>query len=144
MFRDTGDDYVRGNLEALEDDDNIIEDEIEDEAKNEDDVEGDDLIDDMEQDYELRPELDVYENDGLDDQMGSQGPRELSMGERAAIDKQLQQEDRIRQQLAGRRAGAFLQDEEEDDEEMHIQMRQERMRLMREGQPDEPSSSNDM
>ena len=47
--------------EALEDD------YVEDIAQGSDEGEGDDLMDNMEADYDARPELDNYEQDGLDD-----------------------------------------------------------------------------
>jgi DNA replication licensing factor MCM2 len=114
--------------EAMEDD-NIIEDDIQDDVGNsEDEVEGDDLLDNMEQDYEERPELDRYEEDGLDDD----DQNELSLEGRMQVDKRLDQEARMRQ--LGRRPGALMDEEyEEDDEMLQNQIRQERMRMMREG-----------
>jgi len=60
---------MRGNDEASEDDNQYQEDDIQDDdgRNSEDDIEGDDLEDNMEADYEARPELDMYEAQGIDD-----------------------------------------------------------------------------
>ena len=132
--RDRNNENVEGyqpgeEFEALEDD-NVIVDDIQEEGAgdSEDQVEGDDLMDDMEKDYEARPELDNYEMDGLDED----DQQELSMNARMNIDNRLEQEDRLRQ--LGRRPGALMDEEfDEEDEVLHNQIRQERLRMMREG-----------
>jgi hypothetical protein len=57
--------------------DDIHDDADEGQANSEDEIEGDDLMENMEQDYEQRPELDYYEQDGLDD---NNNVEELSYG----------------------------------------------------------------
>ena len=86
----------------------------------------------MEDDYQARPELDQYDEVGIDDQDGHE---ELSMNQRGEINRRLDQEERMRANMQGRRAAALMDDEYEDDENEVInnQMRQERMRMMREG-----------
>ena len=49
-------------------------------------------MDNMEADYDARPELDNYEQDGLDE--GTQ--QELSMDARFEVDRKLEQEERRR------------------------------------------------
>ena len=117
--------------EALEDDD--LGDQQEDLRPSEDDdVDGDDLEENMEDDYQARPELDQYDEVGIDDQ-GEQ--EELSVNQRMEINRRLDQEERMRANMQGRRAAALMDDEFEDDdnEVINNQMRQERMRMMREG-----------
>ena len=54
------------------------------------------------------------------------------MNERMNVDRRLEQEDRLRQ--LGRRPGALMDEEfDEEDEVIHNQIRQERLRMMREG-----------
>ena len=57
------------------------------------------------------------------------------MNQRGEINRRLDQEERMRANMQGRRAAALMDDEYEDDENEVInnQMRQERMRMMREG-----------
>jgi hypothetical protein len=70
--------------------------------------------------------------DGLDED----DQNELSMNQRMNVDKRLEQEDRLRQ--LGRRPGALMDEEfDEDDELLHNQIRQERLRMMREGVVDQ-------
>lgn len=89
-------------------------------------------MDDMERDYEARPELDRYEMDGIDED----DQQELSMNERMNVDRRLDQEERMRQ--LGRRPGALIEEEfDEEDEVLHNQIRQERLRIMREGVVDQ-------
>jgi hypothetical protein len=52
------------------------------------------------------------------------------------VDERLDKEERL--QKLGRRPGALMEDEYDEDEEMlHNQMRQERLRMMREGGVDQ-------
>jgi len=89
---------------------------------------GDDLLEDMEKDYEEKPELDRYESEGLDDE-GDQA--ELGYEQRREVERQLDQEKRLRARKGGR-AGAFLEDEEySENDEIARQMRLERMRAIR-------------
>lgn len=121
------------DFEAIEDD-NVIVDDIQDDrdGDSEDEVEGDDLMDNMEADYEANPVLDNYENVGIDED----DQHELSMNQRMEVDQRLDQQDRL--QKLGRRPGALIDEEyDEDDEMLHNQMRQERLRMMREGGPDQ-------
>lgn len=67
----------------------------------------------MEKDYEARPELDIYEAQGIDDLVGAD---ELSQEGRMEVDRRLDQEERLRQNMQGRRPGALLDDEDEEDE----------------------------
>jgi hypothetical protein len=84
-------------------------------------------MDNMEQDYEERPELDRYDLDQLDDEEQN----ELSMAGRMQVDEQLNREERMHQ--LGRRPGALMDEEDEDDEEILNQMRKDRLKKMREG-----------
>ena len=70
------------NYEAMEDDNAIVDDIQDDLVADSDEGSGDDLMNDMERDYEARPELDIYENEGLDD--GDHN--ELSMNQRMQVD----------------------------------------------------------
>ena len=88
----------------------------------------------MEDDYQARPELDQYDDAGIDD---NRDQEELSMNQRLDIDQRLDQQERMRAAMTGRRAAALMDDEYEDDEEMmNNEMRQERMRMMRESGQD--------
>ena len=113
--------------EAFEDD-NVIVDDIQEEVDgdSEDEVERDDLMDNMEQDYEANPVLDNYEAIGIDedDQI------ELSMNQRMQVDQRLEQEERM--QRVGRRPGALMDEEyDEDDELLHPDVGlRERQRLV--------------
>ena len=82
--------------EALEDNNEEIIDDIGEAGVNDSEEEGDDLLDDMEKDYEERPELDQFEEYGLDDRIGEDAPQELSMGARLEVDRQLDREARAR------------------------------------------------
>jgi DNA replication licensing factor MCM2 len=123
-------------------DDNVIVDDIQEDGvgDSEDDVDGDDLMDDMERDYEARPELDRYDMEGLDED----DQRELSMTGRMQVDQQLNREERMQQ--IGRRPGALMHEEfDDEDEDMHNQIRQERLKMLREGGIDHggPDSGDD-
>ena len=119
MYRNNDADDVE---EAMEDDDAVFQ---EDGAQASDEGEGDDLMENMEKDYEAKPELDRYESEGIDDE-GDQA--ELGYQQRREIERQMDQEARMRAQK-GRRAGAFMDDEEySEDDEIARQMRLERMR----------------
>ena len=80
-------------------------------------------------DYQAKPELDQYEADGIDDDGEHQ---QIDYRERMELERKMNQEERMRQ-LKGRRAGAFMDDEEYSDGDMDIarQMRMERMRQLR-------------
>jgi hypothetical protein len=79
-------------------------------------------------DYDAKPELDRYESEGLDDE-GDQA--ELGYEQRREVERQLDQEKRLRARKGGR-AGAFLEDEEySENDEIARQMRLERMRAIR-------------
>lgn len=113
--------------EAIEDQD--IHDEIyEDRLNNsEDEVSGEDMMENMDRDYEKRSELDNYEAAGIDDE----NQIELDMNARQDVERRLDQEERLRQNMQGRRRPVGFDDElEDDDEEMHRELRQERMRMM--------------
>ena len=73
----------RRHRDDLEDDENDL-------AKSEE--EGDDLMEDMDADYDERPELDHYENAGIDDEDAD----ELSAQARMEVDQRLDRQDRIR------------------------------------------------
>ena len=70
-------------------------------------------MENMEQDYQARPELDQFEDVGMDDD----DHQELSYGARQEVDRRLNAEDRIKM-LAGNRKmpGAFAEDMEGDDD----------------------------
>lgn len=130
-------------------DDEIIDDVQEDNQENSDEgIEGDDLIEGMERDYEARPELDRYENDGLD----NEDQNELDFLGRQAVEQQLNYEEHKGNQRRARIPGAFMDDEYDDDQDevMHNQMRQERMRqMMRDGnemhhEDSDPERADDM
>ncbi len=79
-------------------------------------------------DYEAKPELDRYESEGLDDE-GEHA--ELGYEQRREVERQLDQETRMRARK-GARAGAFMDDEEySENDEIARQMRLERMRAIR-------------
>ena len=67
----------------------------------------------MEADYNNVAELDQYDDVGID----NENQEELSVNERIEVDRRLAQEDRMRANMQGRRPGAFLDDEFENDEE---------------------------
>ena len=119
-------------MEASEDDGGIHDDGAQ---GSEDEVDGEDLMENMEGDYNAVPELDRYDNVGIDDDQ----QQELSMQGRLDVDRQLERQDRLAQGMQGRRAAAMMDDEYEDDDDqlLNDQMRQERMRMMREGVLDE-------
>jgi len=102
----------------------------------------------MERDYEARPELDRYENDGLD----NEDQNELDFLGRQAVEQQLNYEEHKGNQRRARIPGAFMDDEYDDDQDevMHNQMRQERMRqMMRDGnemhhEDSDPERADDM
>jgi hypothetical protein len=83
-------------------------------------------MENIEADYEARPELDRYEDRGIDNQIIQ---NELSLDGRREVEERLEREERFR--MAGRRPGAFIDDEyEEDQDEVMAAMKQERMRMM--------------
>ena len=67
----------------------------------------------MEADYNQVAQLDQYDDVGID----NEGQEELSVNERNEVDRRLAQEDRMRANMQGRRPGAFMDDEFENDEE---------------------------
>ncbi len=78
-------------------------------------------------DYQEKPELDRYEADGLDDE-GDHA--ELDYQQRREIERNMDQDARMRQQR-GRRAGAFMDDNEySENEEIARQMRMDRMKAL--------------
>ena len=83
----------------------------------------------MENDYNAVPELDNYEAQGIDDLVQS----ELSLEGRAEVDRKLEQEARLQANMRGRRPGALMDEDDEEDELVQQQIRQERLRMMREG-----------
>jgi hypothetical protein len=101
-----------GEEEALEDDG--LADQS-DEAPGDEEVDGDDLEENMEDDYEARPELDRYDDVGIDDQAGHD---ELSLNQRLDVDQRLEREGRMRAAMQGRRAAALVDDEYDDDEDL--------------------------
>lgn len=122
MFNNTGENQnpVEGyrpnrDDEALEDDG--LDDQQDDLRPSEDEeVDGEDLEENMEADYEARPELDRYDDVGIDD---AEGQVELSMHQRMEINRRLEQEERIRANMQGRKAAALMDDEyDEDDNEI--------------------------
>jgi hypothetical protein len=95
----------------------------------------------MENDYQQRPELDHYEDVGLND---DDNMIELDMNQRRDIDMQLDREELQRRAMQGRRPGALIDDEFEDEQDdINNQIRQERMRMMREGRYDDQAADED-
>ena len=81
----------------------------------------------MEADYQAKPEMDRYDNEGIDD--------ENDLNELSAEGRMLVEEDLLRRdqetRYGNRRAGAFAHDEyEEDDEERMANMKRERLMTM--------------
>jgi DNA replication licensing factor MCM2 len=81
-------------------------------------------------DYQAKPELDRYEQDGLDDE----NQEELSYNARRDVNMQLDEEDRLLARSKGRVPGA-LQDDFDNNEYSENgvaqQLRMERMRQLR-------------
>ena len=69
-------------------------------------------MENIEADYLANPHLDRYEERGIDDQILH---NELSAGARAEVEERLERDDRLR--MAGRRPGAFMDDEYEEDQD---------------------------
>jgi DNA replication licensing factor MCM2 len=127
--------------DMIQGDDNYGEEDDMDQNQSEEEVEGDDLLDGMENDYQQRPELDHYEEAGIND---DDNMIELDMNERRDIDMQLDREELQRQAMQGRRPGALIDDEFEDEQDdINNQIRQERMRMMREGRYDDQAVDED-
>jgi DNA replication licensing factor MCM2 len=122
----------RGAGDEAEEDDQDIHDDVdaqadEEGAGSEDEAEGEDILENMEDDYQEKPELDRYEADGLDDE-GDHA--ELDYQQRREIERNMDQDARMRQQR-GRRAGAFMDDNEySENEEIARQMRMDRMKAL--------------
>lgn len=115
-------------------------------ASEEEPSEADDLMENMDNDYEAKPELDRYEEIGLDDEGDYDA---LGYEERMEVDRKLGQQDFLRRmQDEGRRIpGALIgeYDAEDDHEEQMAQFRQERFRMMREeAKADDDQDLNDM
>ena len=89
-------------------------------------------MENMEDDYQAVAELDNYEAQGIDDILEQ---NELSHEGRAEVDRRLDQEERLRANMQGRRPGALYENDEDDEENelVNQQIRQERLRMMREG-----------
>lgn len=84
-------------------------------------------MDGMEADYQAKPEMDRYENQGIDD---DNDLNELSVQGRMLVDEDLLRREQ-QQKYGNRRAGAFANDEyDEDDEERMAHMKRERMNNM--------------
>jgi DNA replication licensing factor MCM2 len=127
--------------DMIQGDDNYGEEDDMDQNQSEEEVEGDDLLDGMENDYQQRPELDHYEEVGIND---DDNMIELDMNQRRDIDMQLDREELQRQAMQGRRPGALIDDEFEDEQDdINNQIRQERMRMMREGRYDDQAVDED-
>ena len=83
-------------------------------------------------DYEARPELDQYENNGLDDQ---EDYEDMDFNTRRQAEKELDMQAKTRVRGRERVPGAFLDDDDEgqlSDEQLNREMRYESMRRMRE------------
>jgi len=78
-------------------------------------------MDNMEQDYEARPELDMYEADGVD----NLEQNELDLQGRMAAEVELDERERRQMQMGQRRPRAFMDDEFDDDQDeiLHNQLR---------------------
>lgn len=88
------------------------------------------MLENMEDDYKADERLDHYDDIGIDDQLVD----ELSAEGRAEVEKKLDQEERLRANMQGRRPGALLENEDDEEDELVAQqIRQERLRMMREG-----------
>jgi DNA replication licensing factor MCM2 len=110
--------------EAMEDDNDVYE---EDKPIDSEEEDGEDLLENMEQDYEKKDELDRYEADGLDDE----DQEELGYEQRRLIDRQLDQDHRMKARNKSRMPGAFFDEEmngEHSEDELARAMRLERMK----------------
>ena len=86
LFRETNNE----NRSALIDDQEFEIEDYDDEQNLEDEGSGDDLMDGMEADYQARPEMDRYENEGIDDDYDL---NELSAQARMHVDEDLLRRD---------------------------------------------------
>ena len=95
---------------------------------------GEDLDENIEKDYEEIPELDKYEEYGIDEQEYAKMPLE----ERRKIDKVLEERDRRRgrgRQVGGRVLGSMINALDELDDEVEEAYRIKRKKMMAFGQP---------
>lgn len=74
-------------------------------------------MENMEDDYKADERLDHYEDVGIDDQLVD----ELSAEGRAEVEKKLDQEERLRANMQGRRPGALLENEDDEEDELVAQ-----------------------
>jgi DNA replication licensing factor MCM2 len=86
LFRETNNDHHP----ALIDNQDFENEDYDDEQNLEDEGSGDDLMDGMEADYQARPEMDRYENEGIDDDYDL---NELSAQGRMLVDEDLVRRD---------------------------------------------------
>ncbi len=80
-----------------------------------------------------KPELDKYDNEGIDDESQD----EMDYETRRELNKKMDLEERMRQKGKGRMPVALLGDdlnEYSGDDDINRQIRQERMRLLRQGE----------
>ena len=116
--------------EAIEDRFSVASEDInEDEEPS-----GEDLDENIEKDYEEIPELDKYEEYGIDEQEYAKMPLE----ERRKIDKVLEERDRRRgrgRQVGGRVLGSMINALDELDDEVEEAYRIKRKKMMAFGQP---------
>lgn len=105
------------------------------------DEDGEDLIEGMDRDYQANNELDFYEEAGLDNEEQA----ELNLVDRMQVDQELERQERAKMYMGKRMPGAFMDDEfDEDENEIHAEMRKERMRKMFEENDDPNSDEEDM
>lgn len=74
-------------------------------------------MENMEDDYRAVPELDNYDDVGIDDQIVD----ELSAEGRAEVERRLEQEERLRANMQGRRPNALHDNEDDEEDELVAQ-----------------------
>lgn len=74
-------------------------------------------MENMEDDYKPDERLDHYDDVGIDDQLVD----ELSAEGRAEVERKLDQEARLRENMQGRRAAALMDNEDDEEDELVAQ-----------------------
>lgn len=98
------------------------------EGKTSSEGSGDDLEENLEEDYKIIPELDKYEDEGLDNEDYS----EINEEERRKVEEELGIRDQKNKLMTGRIPAALLREYEEDsdEEQMRKNMKEKRMRFI--------------
>ncbi|CDW86911.1 mcm2 3 5 family protein [Stylonychia lemnae] len=122
---------VQEEQECFEDEFERDEDQVDNEEED-----GEDILENMENDYNANPELDRYEEEGIDDEQ----QEELDQFQRRQIEKELLQQERLmqidQQNLKKRVPAAFMDTDmnedmanEEDEESQQVKRKQNMQRL---------------